>query len=128
MEYHEYSEYCKKGFEENPMEDTLQDLMCATSGVAEEASELMGTVRKMMYHNKPLDKADFASEAGDVLWFFTNAIRLAGLSLEDVMEANKLKLDSRYPNGRNTNYQLNNRNKTKEKEILSDYLKSKIDA
>lgn len=122
VDFHSYTKYCEKGFSENPMEDDMLDLLNAVTGVAEEANELMGVVRKFVFHNKPFSVSDFASEAGDMTWFFANTLRIVGIKLTDVFRANKIKLDFRYPSGRAKNYKLNNRNKDEEKKLVKKLL------
>lgn len=122
VDFHSYTNYCEKGFNENPMQDDMLDLLNAASGVAEEAAEIMSVVRKFVFHGKPFDLADFASESGDLTWFLANLWRLVGVRLSDVMNANKIKLDHRYPNGRNKNYKLNNRDKGKETKLINKLL------
>lgn len=122
LDYESYKNYCEKGFNDNPMNDDMLDLLNAASGVAEEANELMGVVRKFVFHNKPFSVEDFASEAGDLTWFFSNLLRLVNVKFSDVLKANKIKLDFRYPNGRDKNYQLNIRNKGEEKLLIKKLL------
>jgi len=122
LNYLSYMKYCERGFNDNPMEDDMLDLLNAATGVAEEANEIMGVVRKFVFHNKPFSLEDFASEAGDLTWFFANLLRLVGLPLSDVFRANKIKLDVRYPNGRDKNYKLNIRDKDGEKNLIKKLL------
>jgi len=122
LDYISYMKYCEKGFSDNPMEDDVLDLLNAASGVAEEANEIMGVVRKFVFHNKPFSLEDFASEAGDMTWFFANLLRLVGLPLSDVFKANKIKLDARYPNGRDKNYKTNIRDKAGERQLIKSML------
>ena len=122
VDFHSYTEYCEKGFNENPMQDDMLDLLNAATGVAEEAAEIMSVVRKFVFHGKPFDLADFAAESGDLTWFLANLWRLVGIRLSDVMSANKIKLNHRYPNGRNKNYKLNNRDKGEETKLINKLL------
>lgn len=41
-------------------------------GVFEEAGEVVGLIKKHVYHHKPLDTAKIAMEIGDVLWYLTH--------------------------------------------------------
>jgi NTP pyrophosphatase (non-canonical NTP hydrolase) len=122
VDFHSYTAYCEKGFNENPMDDDMLDLLNAASGLAEEANELMGVVRKFVFHSKPFSLSEFADEAGDVTWFLANLFRLVGIRLSDVLMANKIKLDYRYPDGRNKNYKFNNRDKQQEKKLIKKLL------
>lgn len=122
LDFKSYTEYCERGFNDNPMDDEMLDLLNAATGVAEEANEMMGVIRKFVFHNKPFSLEDFASEAGDMTWYLANLLRLIGIQLSDVLKANKTKLDLRYPNGRDKNYQRNKRDKDGEKIKIKELL------
>jgi NTP pyrophosphatase (non-canonical NTP hydrolase) len=70
--------------------------------VCEEAGELYGKVKKVVYHGHPLDdamRAKMIEEAGDVLWYLDRAMDRIGVKLEDVAARNIEKLRRRYPDG-----------------------------
>jgi len=69
------------------------------SGLAEEAGEALGLVRKHAFMGHPLDRARLTSELGDVLWCLAAVAGAAGISLAEVAEANLAKLRARYPDG-----------------------------
>lgn len=121
----EFKQFARKGFEENPIDIlevfggmpipeevrnkvkgfnyALELLHCAV-GMADEAGEVLDHIKKFVYHGKPLDRADIASEFGDLEWYKTNALRLLGIKYSETLEANIIKLDARYPDGRDKNY------------------------
>ena len=83
----------------NPALTTEQRLFDAAAGLAEEAGEVLGQVRKHLFQDRALDEQELRIELGDVLWCLTMAASTAGLSLEDVARANLEKLRQRYPAG-----------------------------
>ena len=74
-------------------------LLDAAAGLAEEAGEVLGLVRKHLFMAHDLDRERLQKELGDVLWCLTITAQSAGLSLEEVAEANVAKLKARYPEG-----------------------------
>ena len=74
-------------------------LLDAAAGLAEEAGEILGAVRKNAFQSKPLDRDALVLELGDALWCLAVAARSAGVSLTDVAARNVAKLRARYPDG-----------------------------
>lgn len=74
-------------------------LLDAAAGLAEEAGEILGLVRKHAYQTHDLNREKLTSELGDALWCLAMTARFAGVSLEDVAAANVAKLNARYPSG-----------------------------
>lgn len=72
-------------------------LLDAAAGLAEEAGEVLGLVRKSVYRQRELDANALAEELGDALWCVAAVASSAGLSLETVAAANIEKLRIRYP-------------------------------
>ena len=72
-------------------------LIDAAAGLAEEAGEVLGLVRKHLYRKRPLDKAALIEELGDALWCVAAVATAAGLSLDEVARTNIEKLRLRYP-------------------------------
>lgn len=83
----------------NPSLARDQRLLDATAGLAEEAGEVLGLVRKHAFMHHELDVARLEIELGDALWCLTAAAGAAGVSLEEVAAANLAKLRRRYPEG-----------------------------
>jgi NTP pyrophosphatase (non-canonical NTP hydrolase) len=83
----------------NPALGRDQRLLDATAGLAEEAGEVLGLVRKHLFMGHDLDLARLTAELGDALWCLTVAATTLGVSLEEVAEANLAKLRRRYPDG-----------------------------
>jgi NTP pyrophosphatase (non-canonical NTP hydrolase) len=76
-----------------------QRLLDASAGLAEEAGEVLGLVRKHVFMHHDLDVARLTTELGDALWCLTAAAAALGLSLDDVAATNLEKLRRRYPAG-----------------------------
>ena len=68
-------------------------------GIAGEAGEVADHIKKVVYHQHPLDTAKLAEELGDALWYVAYLCDALGLTLGEVMEANIAKLRARYPDG-----------------------------
>ena len=71
----------------NPALTERERLFDAAAGLAEEAGEVLGHVRKHLYQGHSLDRERLTKELGDVLWCLTIAARSAGLSLDEVARA-----------------------------------------
>jgi NTP pyrophosphatase (non-canonical NTP hydrolase) len=84
-----------------------QRLLDASAGLAEEAGEVLGLVRKHLFMHHELDTARLTIELGDALWCLTAVAGALGLSLEDVAAANLAKLRRRYPEGYSDDASLN---------------------
>ena len=72
-------------------------LMLAGMGLAGEAGEVCDHVKKVAFHGKDMDRRELVEELGDVLWYYTLMLRIHGITLNEVMEANVFKLCDRYP-------------------------------
>jgi NTP pyrophosphatase (non-canonical NTP hydrolase) len=83
----------------NPSLGVPERLLDAAAGLAEEAGEVLGLVRKHVYQGRPLDSDRLREELGDALWCLATVAGAAGLSLGEVAEANLRKLELRHPNG-----------------------------
>ena len=74
-------------------------LVDAAAGLAEEAGEVLGVVRKHLYQGRTLDRAAVAEELGDALWCLSVVAGSVGLSLGEVAAANLEKLRGRHAGG-----------------------------
>jgi NTP pyrophosphatase (non-canonical NTP hydrolase) len=74
-------------------------MLDAAAGLAEEAGEVLGIVRKQVNQGRAMDRERLKEELGDALWCIAMVAREAGLGLEEVVEANIEKLRGRYPDG-----------------------------
>lgn len=75
-------------------------------GLSGEAGEVADLVKKLLYHGKEFDeetREKMVSELGDILWYLTfTAKNVCGVSLQEVLDKNVEKLQSRYKTGKFT--------------------------
>jgi NTP pyrophosphatase (non-canonical NTP hydrolase) len=74
-------------------------LLDASAGLAEEAAEVLGLVRKQVFQQRAVDETRLTEELGDVLWCLAVTAHSLGISLSRVAELNQEKLRQRHPNG-----------------------------
>jgi NTP pyrophosphatase (non-canonical NTP hydrolase) len=79
--------------------DDRERLADAAAGLAEEAGEVLGLVRKHLYMRHELDRERLTKELGDVLWCLSAVAGAVGVTLDEVAESNLSKLRARYPEG-----------------------------
>ena len=78
---------------------TDERLMDAAAGLAEEAGEVLGLVRKRVYQQRETPREKLVEELGDVLWCLAMTAESLGVTLEQVATANVAKLQRRHPDG-----------------------------
>lgn len=83
----------------NPALDDRERLADAAAGLAEEAGEVLGLVRKHLYMRHDLDRERLTKELGDALWCLSAVAGAVGVTLDEVAESNLSKLRARYPAG-----------------------------
>ena len=71
----------------------------AAAGLAEEAGEVLALVRKHIFQQRPLDRAQLRAELGDALWCLAAIATTQEISLGDVAQHNLAKLRDRHPRG-----------------------------
>ena len=77
--------------------DYVTPTYCAVA-LNEDAGEVAGFWKKYHFRGNPngkLFEIDLLYELGDVLFYLTRMANLHGWSVEDVMDANKAKLDAK---------------------------------
>jgi NTP pyrophosphatase (non-canonical NTP hydrolase) len=74
-------------------------LLIAALGLCGESGEVAENVKKALFQGHALEKDALCNELGDVLWYFVFLCETAGLTVEEVMEANVAKRRKRYPDG-----------------------------
>ena len=79
--------------------DERDRLLDASAGLAEEAAEVLGLVRKRAFQGKDVDQSRLTEELGDVLWCLAITAHSVGVSLSAVAAANQEKLARRHPDG-----------------------------
>jgi NTP pyrophosphatase (non-canonical NTP hydrolase) len=83
----------------NPALDDRDRLLDASAGLAEEAAELLGLIRKRVFQGREVDEARLIEELGDALWCLAVTAGSLGFALSRVAEANEAKLRLRHPDG-----------------------------
>ena len=78
---------------------TDERLMDAAAGLAEEAGEVLGLVRKRVYQQRETPREKLVEELGDVLWCLAMTAESLGITLEEVATTNVAKLQRRHPDG-----------------------------
>ena len=74
-------------------------LLDASAGLAEEAAEVLGLVRKRVFQQREVSTDRLAEELGDVLWCLAVTAHSLGIPLSRVAELNQAKLKARHPHG-----------------------------
>lgn len=82
----------------NAMDDSEKQLMNWGLGIAGEAGDVAGCIKKTVGHKN--DQIDGIREnLGDTMWYISEICNFYGWKLEDVLEENIEKLRKRYPEG-----------------------------
>ena len=66
-------------------------------GLAGEAGECADYVKKVVHHEKELDRDHLVKELGDVMWYLSRVADHYDITLSEVMTTNIDKLAKRYP-------------------------------
>lgn len=98
--------------------DYENSMLNAALGLTGEAGEVADTVKKVIFHDKPLDRDHLIAELGDICWYLNLMIHALGTSWDEVMERNIKKLETRYPDLRFDAGRANNRDVEAEKRAM----------
>jgi NTP pyrophosphatase (non-canonical NTP hydrolase) len=71
----------------------------AAAGLAEEAGEVLGLVRKQLFQSRIAPREKLVEELGDTLWCLAMTADSFGISLAEIAAANVQKLKLRHPGG-----------------------------
>ena len=77
-------------------------LLTAAVGMCAESGEFTEVVKKTIFQGKPVTEENLfhlKRELGDIMWYVAQACMGLGVSLDEVIEMNVEKLQSRYPGG-----------------------------
>ena len=77
-------------------------LLTAALGICAEGGEFTEVVKKCLFQGKPMDEHTvyhLKRELGDVMWYISQACIALDITMDDVIETNIEKLESRYPGG-----------------------------
>ena len=86
-------------------------ILTAAIGINAEGGEFAEIVKKAFFQGKPMDEDaqyHMKRELGDIMWYIAQACIALGITMDDVIETNIEKLESRYPGGFDA-YLSNNR-------------------
>lgn len=83
----------------NPTLDARDRLLDASAGLAEEAGEVLGLIRKRTFQERDITDTQLIEELGDVLWCLAVTADSLGITLSSVAEHNQTKLTARHPDG-----------------------------
>ncbi|MEO5815143.1 MAG: nucleoside triphosphate pyrophosphohydrolase family protein [Gemmatimonadaceae bacterium] len=83
----------------NPALRDDQRLLDAAAGLAEEAGEVLGHVRKHVMQGRALNRDAVVEELGDALWCLAIVAHSLGVPLSEVARVNEEKLRARHPQG-----------------------------
>ena len=76
--------------------------LTAGIGLASESGEISEIVKKVIFQGKPLNdetKFHVKRELGDVMWYVAQMCMALDLTLDEIIDENLNKLESRYPGG-----------------------------
>ena len=96
MTFKEYQEAAERTARKVPAAERFTNF---GMGLAGETGEVIDYLKKVCFHEHPLDTTKLAEELGDVLWYVATLATTAGLDLDQIAEQNIAKLRARYPNG-----------------------------
>lgn len=63
------------------------------------AGKTLDYLKKVVFHDHPIDREKVKKELGDVLWYVSVLAHMCGFSLSEIAEANVAKLRIRFPEG-----------------------------
>lgn len=70
-------------------------------GLAGEAGEVCDLLKKVIFHEKDLDREKLVKELGDVRWYMEYLMIITDITMDEVEKKNVAKLRERYPEGFN---------------------------
>ena len=76
--------------------DEKDHFLNASIGLASEAGEVLDCHKKLFYHRDKDYSEEIKLEIGDVFYYLIKIMDLHNLTLEEVLEANRVKLMARY--------------------------------
>tara|TARA_R100000805_G_scaffold15592_2_gene17519 strand:+ start:1025 stop:1435 length:411 start_codon:yes stop_codon:yes gene_type:complete len=77
-------------------------LLTAAVGLCAESGEFTEVVKKIVFQGKPVNEDNIfhlKRELGDVMWYLAQACMALDTTIDEVIEMNVDKLQSRYPGG-----------------------------
>lgn len=103
MKIQDFNDYQRESRKTWSVIETNHPIVYPTLGLANEAGEVAGKIKKIFRDRGGVvtaaDRDALKQELGDVLWYLTQICTELGLTLEEVAEANLVKLFSRLERG-----------------------------
>src|SRR5258708_1284706 len=99
MTFDEYLEQSKRTAVELDEKNKIPQLVMSGLGTAGEAGEVADEIKKIVFHDHPINKEKLMKEMGDVLWYLARVCAILDVSFNEVAKMNVDKLKTRYPNG-----------------------------
>lgn len=94
-------------------------------GIITECGEMIDIYKRELAYNKPIDITNVKEEIGDIMFYVINFCNINNLDIDEILEKNIAKLESRYPNLRFDEDNAIARNLEKERLILeNDHFRS----
>ena len=90
----------------------IERLLTSGVGINAEGGEFLEIIKKMIFQGKPWDednKEHLIIELGDVMWYVAQACMALEVDVNDVLDTNIKKLESRYPDGTFSEFYSENR-------------------
>jgi NTP pyrophosphatase (non-canonical NTP hydrolase) len=81
----------------NPALTERDRLIDASAGLAEEAAEVLGLIRKRTLQGRDISTDRLTEELGDALWCLAITAHSLGIPLSQIAASNQAKLRRRYP-------------------------------
>lgn len=91
-----YQQLCKTTAK--PLKDKDKEISNWGLGVAGEAGDLVGCIKKTVYHNNDQTQG-IRENIGDTMWYLVMICNFYGWDFEKILEENIEKLKKRYPKG-----------------------------
>ena len=96
MDLKEYQELCKKTAKE--FENKNEEIMCLGLGIAGEAGDVAGCIKKTMAHKDDQIKGT-RENLGDTMWYLAMIANFYGWDLNEILNENIEKLNKGYNGG-----------------------------
>ena len=69
----------------DPAQEKETTLLMCECGLFGESGELVDCFKKEIYHGRPVERANFVNEAGDVWWYLIAAAHCEGYDMDELM-------------------------------------------
>jgi NTP pyrophosphatase (non-canonical NTP hydrolase) len=87
---------------ERSIRDFESKLITSGLGLAGEGGECAEVAKKTVFHGKAFDEDDYIKELGDLMWYIAFSANMLGVTIEEIVRRNVLKLKDRYKSGKFT--------------------------